>query len=143
VPDAKWNRFVEQTTELSVKKNVVILRQTEICREVLYITDGIAASEYVVEGRNIISRFFQKGNICTNLISATTARPDCDDLISITPLQAISVPFDIFIAYYHGTSFISRFVREKILQTIFEDKILTNINLFKHSDMVIVAQSVR
>ena len=126
VPDAEWNRFVEQTTELSVKKNAVILRQTEICREVLYITDGIAASEYVVDGRNIISRFFQNGNICTNLISATKARPDCDNLISITPLQALSIPFNTFNEYYHGTSVIGRFVREKILQTIFEDKIITS-----------------
>ena len=95
MPDAEWNRFVEHATELSVKKKVVILSQTEICREVLYITDGIAASEYVIEGRIIISRFFQKGNICRNLISAATARPDCDNLISITPLQAVSIPFVI------------------------------------------------
>ena len=126
LPEAEWNRFVEQATELSVKKNTVILRQTEICREVLYITDGIAASEYVVEGRNIISRFFQKGNFCTNLISATTGRLDCDNLISITPLQALSITFNTFNEYYHEASVIGRFVREKIMQTIFEDKIITS-----------------
>ena len=126
VPEAEWNRFVAQTKELSVKKNTVIFKQTEICQEILYITDGIAASEYVIEGRNIITRFFLEGNICTNLISAVKARLDYDNLVSMTALKAISIPFKTFYEYYHGDSVISRFVREKALQNFVEDKIITS-----------------
>jgi CRP-like cAMP-binding protein len=126
VPDADWNRFVKQTTELSLKKNSVIFRQTEICREVLYITDGITASEYVVDGRNVIVRFFLKGNFCTNLISAMTTRAGYENIISITPVQALSIPLNIFFEYYHEPSTIGRFLREKVLQTLLEDKIITS-----------------
>ena len=122
IPEAEWNQFVEQATIMSVKKKTIIFRQTEICREILYITDGIAATEYVVDGRNIITRFFLKGYFCTNLISVTSSQLCYDNIISITALQAISISFNTFLEYYHGTSTISRFVREKVLQTLVEEK---------------------
>lgn len=125
-PEAEWRRFANQATGLSVKRNRVILRQTDICKDVLYIVKGIAASEYVVDGKAVISRFFQPGDICTNVISAVAARPDCDNMISLTTLQAISIPLDIWLEYYHEPSVIGRFIREKVLKIIVEDKTIVS-----------------
>ncbi len=126
VPDKEWRRFLKTAKNISKKKYDVIFRQTEICREVIYLTDGIAASEYVLDGRSSINRFFLKGSFCTNLISLATGQPDCDNIISLTALQGVIVPVEIFIEYYNEDSTIGRFIRDKVLQTLVEDKSITS-----------------
>lgn len=85
ISESEWNEFGVNVTEISVRKNRTILKQSEICREVLCIVDGIAASEHIVDGKSIIARFFQKGEFCTNVIIAMTATTGAHDIISLTP----------------------------------------------------------
>lgn len=126
VPDAEWKSFMHQAKVLSFKRNQVVLHQTEICREILYIVDGVAASEYVVDGQVIISRFFQAHDFCTNMVSIATNAPGCDNIISLTPLHLLSIPINTFLEHYNGTSIIGRYMRDKVLFTLLHDKMITS-----------------
>ena len=121
ISESEWNEVGVNIIEMTVRKGKIILKQSEICREVLRIVDGIAASEHVVDEKSVIVRFFQKGEFCTNVISALTATTGAHSIISLTPLQAVSIPFELFMELYHRPSVIGQYIREKVMQTIFED----------------------
>ena len=70
IPAGEWAELAEHFSPRTFKKKSVLISQTEICDEVYYLADGILASEFVVDDRSVISRFFRKGNFCTNVVSA-------------------------------------------------------------------------
>lgn len=136
MPDGEWRDFIGRARGLSFKKNRVVLHQTEICREILYIVSGIAASEYVVDGQVIISRFFQAHDFCTNMISIASNSPSCDNIISLTPLHLLSIPIDAVLEHYNGPTVIGRYIRDKILLTLLHDKtILSSKTMLSAEDL--------
>ncbi len=122
VPEDEWEDFADKATRLTVKKNRVIFPQQEICRKIIFLVEGVTASECVVDDRSTITRFFLPGNFCTNIVSAFTSQPGPDKVFSITAVDALCFSVDRFMKYFHGNSAISRYIREKFLQTIIEDK---------------------
>lgn len=122
ISDEEWERFLPLLTVVHYRKKEVIFSDTEISRDILYIVEGIAASEYQNEGEYVISRFFLSGNLCTNVISAIYETYATDRMIALTPLKGIIIPFKLFMEFYLRSGTIGIFFREKLLQVIVEDK---------------------
>jgi len=109
-------------------KKSIIFSQTDLCDEVLFICDGIIASEYNLEdGKNVISRFFIENNLCTNLISTMTKTNSLDSIVAITDVSAISIPLKIFYQYYLDDGGIGKYFRIKLLDNLLEAKSLISI----------------
>lgn len=53
--DSEWKGFSSQLSVHTASKREIIFRQTDICDRVIYILEGIAASEYNEEDKFIIS----------------------------------------------------------------------------------------
>ena len=117
-----WEEFSSRLHVKKAAKREVILRQTEVCDKVIYILEGIAASEYNTDEQHIISRFFQPGNLCTNLVSASTQTLQSDNVIAITNLTYVAIPLDYFMDRYLHDEKIGVFFRKKILQHLIEAK---------------------
>lgn len=86
--DAEWRAFSSRLLIQTASKRETIFRQTEICNKVIYILGGIAASEYNEGDKYLITRFFQFGDLCSNMVSASTKRIHSDNVIAITKLHA-------------------------------------------------------
>lgn len=123
VSQEEWNHCISFFTEKKYRKKSRIFSQTDLCEEVLFIADGIASSEYVFEdGKSIISRFFVENNLCSNIVSATTKQLASDNIVAITSINAISIPFKVFYHYYLKEGKMGEYFRIKILDTLLEDK---------------------
>jgi CRP-like cAMP-binding protein len=120
--DAEWNEFSSKLSINEASKREIIFRQTDICDKVIYILEGIAASEYNVEDKQIISRFFQNGNLCSNMVSAVSKTIQPDNVIAITHVKYIEIPFDYFIELYLNSHKIGIFFRKKIIEHLIEAK---------------------
>ncbi len=120
--DNEWKEFSQNLSIHTASKREIIFRQTEVCNEVMYILEGIAASEYNVEDKLIISRFFQAGNLCSNLASATSRTIQSDNVIAITEVKYIAIPLDYFMKMYLHSNTIGIFFRKKILEHLIEAK---------------------
>jgi len=122
VIDTEWDEFFSHLLIKTASKREIIFRQTDICDSVIYILEGIAASEYNQDDRFVISRFFQRGNLCTNLESATSKAVKSDNLMAITQVKYVSMPYDYFMNLYLHSDTIGIFVRKKILEHLVEAK---------------------
>lgn len=120
--DSEWKVFSSQLSVHTASKREIIFRQTDICDRVIYILEGIAASEYNEQGKFIISRFFQPSNLCSNMISAVSKTFASDNVIAITNMKYVAIPFDYFMNLYLYSDKIGVFLREKILEHLIEAK---------------------
>lgn len=134
VPENEIDTFLLDSNYVTYLKNSVIFHQTEICDKVLIITDGIAAAETAMEEKAIITRFFQKGDTCINIISAFTGELGVDNIISLTPVRGVLIDIDIFLKTYHSDTKLGRFLREYLLKDMVEYKKLTSAKILYSSD---------
>lgn len=118
----EWKAFSSHLSINKASKRGIIFRQTDICDKVIYILEGIAASEYNEGDKYIITRFFQYGNLCTNMESAASKTLQSDNVIAITNMKYITIPLDRFMNLYLYSDSIVIFLRKKILEHLIEAK---------------------
>ncbi|HAA12611.1 MAG TPA: hypothetical protein DCE41_13325 [Cytophagales bacterium] len=125
--NTEWDEFLSHLELKMATKREIIFRQTDICDSVIYILEGIAASEYNKDDKVVISRFFQPGNLCTNLESVTSKTIQSDNVIAITNVRYVVMPFDYFMNLYLYSDKVGIFLRKKILEHLMEAKSFINI----------------
>ncbi len=134
IPEAEWGTFMTVSSVHVAKKREVLFPETEICDQVIYLLEGIVASEYRYDDKQVITRFFQQGNFSTNIISAATQSLASDALIAITDITYISIPFEWFIQSYLHSPSIGLFIRKKIIQNSLENKQFTTIKTISNTE---------
>ncbi|MEM6806501.1 MAG: cyclic nucleotide-binding domain-containing protein [Bacteroidota bacterium] len=125
--DMEWEEFSSQLSVHTASKREIIFSQTDICDKVIYILEGIAASEYNEDDKFIISRFFQSGNLCSNMISAVSKTIKSDNVIAITDMKYLAIPFDYFMKVYLYADKMGIFFRKKVLEHLLEAKNIISI----------------
>jgi CRP-like cAMP-binding protein len=120
--DTEWKEFSSHLTVNTASKRKIIFRQTDVCDSVIYILKGVAASAYNEEGKITISRFFQAGNLCSNMVSAVSKTIESDSVIAITNVKYVAMPFDYFMNLYLYSDKIGVFFRKKILEHLIDAK---------------------
>lgn len=118
----EWDGLKQQLTPIIYKKGATIFPVTQVCKHVLYIDKGIAASENQAKEDFVINRFFKPKDLCSNLESLTYDTFSDDRLFAITPIEGILIPKQVFLAHYYYTENIGVYLRKKILETLLEDK---------------------
>ncbi|MEM7673376.1 MAG: Crp/Fnr family transcriptional regulator [Verrucomicrobiota bacterium] len=123
IPAKEWAQFEHQLEERFYPKKSIIFSQVSICSEVLFIAGGITASGFVTEdGNPMINRFFQKNNLCSNIVSAVTNSMASDNVFAITTTSAVSIPYELFYECYLRSGKFGEYLRIKLLHTLLEDK---------------------
>lgn len=119
----EWDRLQGIIEDRHYPKKSVIFSQVSVCNEVLFITDGITASEFVTEGgKPIITRFFLKNNLCSNVVSAVSGIEASDNVYAVTATSAISIPYDLFYKCYLRSGKFGEYLRIKMLLNLVEVK---------------------
>lgn len=122
ISDKEWNAIRSKLSPINFKKGTVIFDSTDVCTQLLFICEGITASEYLEAGEYLISRFFQKRNICTNLVSLLSGNTFNDRLVSITPVKGLLIPGQLFSDHYYHTDMLGMYFRKKVIEILVEDK---------------------
>ena len=115
-------------------KRDIVFSQTEVCKEVLIVLEGILASEFAQPNKTIISRFFRPGNLCSNLVSVVQQTIASDNIIAITPVTSISIPYHFFYQYYLYSSTFGIFLRKKLLENMVEAKHFISIKTISDTE---------
>ncbi|MEM1266913.1 MAG: hypothetical protein AAGI50_12950 [Pseudomonadota bacterium] len=104
---SEFQKICDQTEPFETPSSSVLLNQTRVADRLAFIVDGLAASRQTwSDGRMTIARFFEAGDICTNVSSAWTGELASDDLIAVTDAHGFFVPLVFFQAeYFHGETF--------------------------------------
>lgn len=117
-----WDLLADQVLAVSYKKGDTIFPDTEVCTQILYIAQGIAASENQTKEEWVISRFFRVHDLCTNVVSLVSGRPEDDRLFAITQVHGVLIPKALFMNLYLADQGVGLYFRKKLLDVILTDK---------------------
>ncbi|MEL7003679.1 MAG: hypothetical protein AAFN93_13230, partial [Bacteroidota bacterium] len=135
ISDEEWNGLLDKIERKTARKKEVIFSQTELCNHVIYLISGITATIYYYDDKEVVTRFFQKGNFNTNIVSAESKRLGSDALVAITDIEYLLLPFDFFLdSFFHSNTF-GLFVRKKIMGMIIENKKNTTIKTINDTEI--------
>ena len=125
--EEEWHSFAEKLTPVTFKKGETIFPYTEVCKHVLFLYKGLAASEYQKNHEIGINRFFKPLSLCTNLVSLITEKIFSDRLFAITEVQGVLIPYKPFFEHFLHSEGIGIYIRKKVLEVLVEDKQLISI----------------
>ena len=118
----EWEVFQTHLTPVSYKKDAIVFPVYEVCTQILYVSEGILASEYHDNDKQVISRFFTKYGLCSNIVSLVKNIQSLDQVFSITEVQGVLIPKSIFLEYYLHMEGIGLYWRKKLIEVVLEDK---------------------
>ncbi|MEO1053810.1 MAG: hypothetical protein AAFX87_24445, partial [Bacteroidota bacterium] len=120
ISEEEWHHLSGLIEVKTANKREVIFSQTELCHHVIYLMSGITATIYLYDDKEVVTRFFQKGNFNTNIVSAESKSLASDILVAITDIEYLLLPFNFFLdSFFHSNTF-GLFVRKKIMRMIIE-----------------------
>ena len=131
------DELMELSQQFSLKtfaKRDIVFSQTEVCQEVLIVLEGILASEFAQPDKTVISRFFRSGNLCSNLVSVIQQTLASDNIIAITPVTSIALPYPLFLKCYLHSSTFGIFLRKKLLENMVEAKHFISIKTISDTE---------
>ncbi|SHK32719.1 Crp/Fnr family transcriptional regulator [Chryseobacterium polytrichastri] len=135
--DEEWNGLLRNSDVKSFRKNEIILKRNFRYGDVLFVVEGILASEFTLGEKTVIGRFFQPGNLCTNFDSLLHQTVSRYQIVSITPCTVISIPASDFMEYYNNGMSLGKIIRNTVLEIIAEDILITDMKLLYGKDEMI------
>lgn len=120
---ADWERVCEVFEPVEAKRSDTLLDSAKVAADLFYVCEGVAASfQTTHDGERQIARFFEAGQVCSNITSAWQKTVSEDELIALTDFVGLRIPFETFrSAFLHG-GLLDTFWREAIFETLLFDK---------------------
>lgn len=139
--DLEWRGLLENAEVRTYKKNEVILKQHLRFTDVLFVVEGILASEFTMKDKTVIGRFFTPGNLCTNFDSLLNQTVSQYQVMSMTSCRVIAISAAQFIEYYYNGNSVGKILRKIVLEIITEDIWITNVKLmYQKPEMIAFMQ---
>lgn len=125
--EEEWMEFKQHLKSVSYGKGNIIFPHSKICHDMLFISEGIAVTEYFNESEQAITRFFKSKNLCSNISSFLTREIVNDVVIAVTDLKGILIPQKLFNESYLFSNGIGLYFRKRLLENLLEDKMFISI----------------
>ncbi|OPC54062.1 hypothetical protein BAY07_09615 [Elizabethkingia bruuniana] len=139
--DLEWRGLQENAEVRTYKKNEVILKQHLRFTDVLFVVEGILASEFTMKDKTVIGRFFTPGNLCTNFDSLLNQTVSQYQVMSMTSCRVIAISAAQFMEYYYNGNSVGKILRKIVLEIITEDIWITNVKLmYQKPEMIAFMQ---
>lgn len=121
--DADWRAVCGDLQPIMLKRGEVIIDSARVTEHLFFVCEGIAASfQTTRDGDSQIARFFERGQLCTNLTSAWNKSVSEDQLIALTDFSGIGFSFSVMRdAYLHGGP-LATYWRTMVFETLLFDK---------------------
>ncbi|MEL6859978.1 MAG: Crp/Fnr family transcriptional regulator [Pseudomonadota bacterium] len=103
-----------------------------VTQHLIFVSEGVAASiQTTPDGKQHIARFFERGQLCSNLTSAWHQDASSDALIAMSDFEGVQIPFAMFRDAFMSDGLLSRYWREMVLETLLFDKDLISIKTMR------------
>ncbi|MEM8929125.1 MAG: hypothetical protein AAGC45_13065 [Bacteroidota bacterium] len=122
LPEQDWNSFQLNLTPVSYKKGMDVFPVSQVCKKVLFITEGLLASEFHTKEERIITRFFKPKDLCSNIVSLFNQQLANDRLFALTHVEGILIPYELLMENYLYSSTLGLYFRRRVLETLLIDK---------------------
>lgn len=121
--DEDWDAVHQELKPISLKRGQVIIDSARVTEQLFFVCKGIAASiQTTSDGDTQIARFFERGQLCTNLTSAWNKSVSEDQLLALTDFSGIGFSFSAMReAYLHGGP-LATYWRTMVFETLLFDK---------------------
>lgn len=118
-----WEGVSQGAKAIEAKRGDIIMDSATVADHLYFVCDGIAASiQLTPDGETPIARFFEPGQVCTNLTSAWNKTVSADQLVAMTEFTGLCFPFSAMReAYFHGGP-LALYWRETVFETLVFDK---------------------
>ncbi|MEM6733635.1 MAG: hypothetical protein AAF658_18895, partial [Myxococcota bacterium] len=94
---ADWEEFTAQCTEVRYAKGEVVFDVGAVPEGLLFVTGGVAAAELLLpDGRCIIHRFFEPGQVCTTITAAWYGTETADSIGAVGGVEGILIPWALW-----------------------------------------------
>ncbi|MEM6359421.1 MAG: hypothetical protein AAF149_20145 [Bacteroidota bacterium] len=127
ISDEEWVNFRAGLKPVCFKRGDTIFQSNKVCKEVFFIVDGIAASEFHKENECVVTRFFRSKNLCSNVMSYFTSEVVNDRIFAITNIKGVMIPKDLFNNSYLYSRGIGLYFRKILLENSLEAKMLISV----------------
>ncbi|MEM8568132.1 MAG: hypothetical protein AAGF85_16845 [Bacteroidota bacterium] len=117
-----WDVFEDRLSPVSYKKGDTVFPASEICKKVLFIVNGILASEYQAKEDLTITRFFKSKGLCSNIVSLFNQQLANDRIFAITNVEGVLIPYELMLENYLYSNGIGIYFRKRLLEILLEDK---------------------
>lgn len=125
--EEEWIEFRRHLKCIAYNSGDIIFQHSKICFDMLFITTGIAVTEYFNESEQTITRFFKSKNLCSNISSFLTKGVVNDVVSAVTDVKGILIPKKLFDESYLYSNGIGLYFRKRLLENLLEDKMFISI----------------
>ncbi|MEM1264194.1 MAG: hypothetical protein AAGH76_17475 [Pseudomonadota bacterium] len=123
VSDQAWTEARRLLIPVSANRGDVLMDSGHVSKDLLIVSSGIAASVQTdTQGDQHIARFFERGQLCTNITSAWHQSVASDQVVAMTLLSGVQIPFAQFRNEYMAGGPIAEYWREMVIETLLFDK---------------------
>jgi len=120
---AEWAQVCELFEPVEAKRSGTLLDSAQVARDLFFVCEGVAASfQTTRDGDRQIARFFERGQLCSNVTSAWQKTVSEDELIALTDFAGLRIPFETFRSAFLRGGLLDTFWREAIFETLLFDK---------------------
>lgn len=123
ISDADWDSLKPPLKPVSVARGEVLLDSAHVAQHVIFVCQGVVASlQTTADGDTQIARFFERGQLCTNITSAWHQSITEDELVAMTDVSGLLIPFSMFRHDFMFSGPLSHYWREMVIETLLFDK---------------------
>jgi len=120
--EQEWSEFQSRLTPITFKKGEDVFPVSEVCKKVLFIVKGILASEFQAKEELVITRFFKKKDLCSNIVSLLNEELSNDRVFAISNVEGVLIPYELLTKYYMHSDTLGLYFRKRLLETLLADK---------------------
>lgn len=121
--ETEWDSIRHRLTAVSAERGAILLETARVTKHLFFVSDGVAASiQTTPDGDEQIARFFERGQLCSNLTSAWHQHVSSDALIAMSAFEGVRIPFSMFRNDFLSEAPLSQYWREMVLETLVFDK---------------------
>ncbi|MEM9574930.1 MAG: cyclic nucleotide-binding domain-containing protein [Pseudomonadota bacterium] len=121
--DAEWEVVERDLKPIRLKRGEVIIDSAMVTEHLFFVCNGIAASiQTTRDGESQIARFFEHGQLCTNLTSAWNKSVSEDQLVALTDFSGIGFSFSAMREAYLNGGPLDTYWRKMVFETLLFDK---------------------
>ncbi|MEO0461604.1 MAG: hypothetical protein AAF127_00610 [Pseudomonadota bacterium] len=126
ISDEAWEAVARECSEAFIERRNEVPSEPKSKGFMFFVTHGICAGQLAQpDGRLVVSRFFEAGDICTTIESAQMGQRTQNSIVAVTNVEGVSIPMEVWNSAHFEGGVLATYTREKMYrQHLFEIDLL-------------------
>jgi len=126
ISDEAWEALAHECSEALIERRKEVPSVQASGKFMFFVTHGICAGQLTQpDGRLVVSRFFEAGDICTTIELAQMGQRTQNSIVAVTNVEGVSIPMEVWNSAHFKGGTLANYTREKMYrQHLFEIDLL-------------------